>query len=158
MVYYLTFFSCAYISIVGASRMTRRSASARVRLHHPRRQHGREDARKEKKMEWLLEPGRTSGPPPGHPGNSRIIWMPSLIIRLRRPNTPEESSRSQTIRGTTRIIRATAIEDTRRPHVKSDHPKLHTDHPKDAQIVRAVTRIVRSLLVCMTGLGPCIPT
>src|SRR3954462_13420468 len=46
MVYYLTLYPCACIGIVGTLQTTRRSASAKEQLHHPRGKHGREGGRR----------------------------------------------------------------------------------------------------------------
>ena len=61
MVYYLTLLPCACIGIVGASRMLRRSASAKEQLHHPRGKHGREDGRR---RSYGVYSGRTTDVPP----------------------------------------------------------------------------------------------
>ena len=78
------------------------------------------DGRKEKKTERLQEPGRTSGPPSGSSGLSRIIRVPLRIIRIN------------------------VSEGTRRPHVKPDHPGPLPDHPDDGRIIRTPSRIVRT--------------
>ena len=68
--------------------------------------HGREDGRKEnKKTERLLEPGRTSGPPSGSSGLSRIIRTLPRIIRVTAMKTPEGFHQSRIIRNSIRIIR-----------------------------------------------------
>ena len=56
-------------------------------------------------MERLLEPGRTSGPPFGSSGLSRIIRTLPRIVRLTAPKTPEGFHRSRIIRDSIRIIR-----------------------------------------------------
>ena len=72
MVYYLTLHR-ACIGIVGASRMTRRSASAKDHLHHPRGKPGREDARR-RVVEEAPATGRPVGsrrPAPEDPPDDR---------------------------------------------------------------------------------------
>ena len=64
MVYYLTLHSCACIGIVGMPRMTRRSASTKEHLHHPRGKPGREDGRRSCKVytDQMTRSRRTSDP------------------------------------------------------------------------------------------------
>ena len=71
MVYYLTLHR-ACIGIVGASRMTRRSASAKDHLHHPRGKHGREDGRN------------------GAAGKATGSGRPSSIRRPTTPRRPDD--------------------------------------------------------------------
>ena len=64
MVYYLTLLPCACIGIVGASRMLRRSASAKEQLHHTRGKPRSDDGRNGAAGSYS---GWTSRPKAGHP-------------------------------------------------------------------------------------------
>src|SRR4051812_3482793 len=64
MVYYLTLLPCACIGIVGASRILRRSASAKEQLHHLQEKPGSNDERIRRQLTRPGHPAlaRTSGP------------------------------------------------------------------------------------------------
>ena len=94
-----------------------------MEIQRTKAKHGREDGRKEKKTELRLKLARTSGPPSGSSGPSRIIRVPLRIVRVTAPKTPEGFHRSRIIRDSVRIIRT-----------------------PDARIIRDPVRIIRPCL------------